>query len=89
LGVDAGRALRPDLERLARYSYTEEHIRQHREFARRLYKNYVLDRPRRKTMVGWPKEPGPERLSRRVYSYDLTNILGIEEIQDVDVELNT
>jgi L-alanine-DL-glutamate epimerase-like enolase superfamily enzyme len=89
LGVDAGHGLQLDPERLARYSYTEEHIRPYREFATRLYNNYVLDRPRRKTMAGWPKQLGPERLFRRVYPYDLTNILGIEQTQDIDVELNT
>ncbi len=40
-------------------------------------------------MSGWPKRPGPERLTRRAYPYDLTNILGIGDTQDVDVELNT
>ena len=27
-------------------------------------------------MAGWPKNPGPERVSRRAYPYDLTNVLG-------------
>jgi len=89
LGSDPGHGLRLDPERLERYSYSEEHIRPHRAFAMQLYNNYMLDRPRRRTMAGWPKDAGPERLSRRVFPYDLTNILGIEESQDVDVELNT
>jgi L-alanine-DL-glutamate epimerase-like enolase superfamily enzyme len=89
LGEDPGHGLRLDPERLERYGYTEKHIRPHREFARGLYDNYLLDRPRRKTMAGWQKDPGPERLSRHVYPYDLTNILGLERRQDVDVELNT
>lgn len=89
LGAEAGHGLRLDPERLERYAYTEEHIRPHRELALRLYDNYVLDRPRRKTMAGWAKDPGPERLSRHIYPYDVTGILGIERHQDVDVELNT
>ena len=40
-------------------------------------------------MSGWPKKAGPERVGRRAYPYDLTNILGIDESQNVDVELNT
>ena len=40
-------------------------------------------------MSGWAKEPGPERLSRHIYPYDVSGILGIGRPQDVDVELNT
>ena len=84
-----GHGLRLDPERLERYRYTEERVRPHRAYSMKLYDNYVLDRPRRRTMAGWPKQPGPERVSRRAYPYDLTNILGITDSQDVDVELNT
>jgi glucarate dehydratase len=89
LGKDPGHGLRLDPERIAHYGYTEEHIRPHRDFAVQLYENYLLDRPRRRTMSGWLKDPGPERLSRHIYPYDLTNILGIARHQDVDIELNT
>ena len=51
--------------------------------------HYLLDRPRRRTMSGWPKRPGPERFDRQAYPYDLTQMLGGEQAQDVDVELNT
>ncbi len=84
-----GHGQRLDPERLERYRYTEEHVLPHREYATKLYDSYILDRPRRRTMSGWPKEPGPERVSRRAYPYDLTNILGIKDRQEVDVELNT
>jgi hypothetical protein len=35
------------------------------------------------------KDPGPEHISRHAYPYDVTNVLGIDRQQDVDVELNT
>lgn len=78
-----------DPERLDRYRYSEERVRPYRELARCLYDNYLLDRPRRTTMSGWPKSPGPERSSRHVYPYDLRGILGLDPQQEVDVELNT
>lgn len=84
-----GHGLRLDPERLERYRYTEERVRPYREYSMKLYDNYVLDRPRRRTMAGWQKKPGPERVARRAYPYDLTNVLGIADRQDVDVELNT
>lgn len=84
-----GHGLRLDPERLEQYRYTEERVAPHRHYATQLYDNYMLDQPRRRTMSGWPKRPGPERLTRRAYPYDLTNILGISAQQDVDVELNT
>ena len=40
-------------------------------------------------MSGWPKAPGPERFDRQAYPYDLTQMLGGDQSQDVDVELNT
>ena len=66
--------------------------RWHREFreqADALYDSYLLDRPRRRTMSGWPKQPGPERFDRHSYPYDLEAILASTRGQDVDVELNT
>lgn len=89
LGDGPGHGLGLDPERLRRYAYTEESVRPHRGYALRLYDNYRLDRPRRRTMSGWHKDHGPERLSRHIYPYDVTGILGIDHRQDVDVELNT
>jgi len=89
LNPRAGHGLGLDPERLEQYRYSEDAVRPHREYSTRLYNNYVLDRPRRRTMSGWPKQPGAERVERRAYPYDLTNILGIQEKQEVDVELNT
>jgi L-alanine-DL-glutamate epimerase-like enolase superfamily enzyme len=82
-----GRALDP--ERIERYRWTEERARVFREQAIAVRDNYLLDRPRRRTMSGWPKPPGPERFDRQAYPYDLTQMLGGEQAQDVDVELNT
>jgi L-alanine-DL-glutamate epimerase-like enolase superfamily enzyme len=82
-----GRALDP--ERLERYRWTEERARVFREQATAVRDNYLLDRPRRRTMSGWPKAPGPERFDRQAYPYDLTQMLGGDQSQDVDVELNT
>ena len=89
LGSDPGHGLKLDPERLGRFAYTEERIRPHRTYSKALYDNYRLDRPRRRTMSGWHKDPGVERISRQAYPYDLTGILGIDRRQDVDVELNT
>ena len=82
-----GRALDP--ERLERYRWTEERARVFREQEEAVKANYLLDRPRRRTMSGWPKPPGPERFDRQAYPYDLTQMLGGTQAQDVDVELNT
>jgi hypothetical protein len=40
-------------------------------------------------MLGWTKPPGLERFDRQAYPYDLTQMLGGEQAQDVGVELNT
>ena len=82
-----GRALDP--ERLERYRWTQERARVFREQATAVSENYLLDRPRRRTMSGWPKTPGPERFDRQAYPYDLTQMLGGPRTQDVDLELNT
>ena len=89
LGEDAGHGLRLDPDRLIRFAYTEANVAPHRAFSKALYDNYRLDRPRRRTMSGWMKDPGPEHILRQAYPYDVTNILGIDRKQDVDVELNT
>ncbi|HEY3612510.1 MAG TPA: mandelate racemase/muconate lactonizing enzyme family protein [Gaiellales bacterium] len=82
-----GRVLDPD--RLERYRWTEERARVYREQALAVRDDYLLDRPRRRTMSGWPKRPGPERFDRQAYPYDLTQMLGGGLSQDVDLELNT
>ena len=82
-----GRTLDP--QRLERYRWTEERARVFREQASAVSENYLLDRPRRRTMSGWPKRPGPEQFDRQAYPYDLTQMLGSDRAQDVDVELNT
>lgn len=89
LRPEPGHGLKLDPERLERYRYTEANILPHRAYSKQLYANYLLDRPRRKTMAGWWKEAGPEHVSRRAYPYDVASILGAEASQDVDVELNT
>lgn len=78
-----------DPERLAAYLWTDGRAREFREYSDDLYDNYVLDRPRRRTMAGWPKEPGPERFDRHSYPYDVAAILASTRAQDVDLELNT
>jgi L-alanine-DL-glutamate epimerase-like enolase superfamily enzyme len=82
-----GRALDPD--RLERYRWTEQRAREYAAQAAAVQNHYLLDRPRRRTLSGWPKSPGPERFDRQTYPYDLTSILGSTGVQDVDVELNT
>ncbi len=88
LSPEPGHGLRLDPERLARYEYTEAAVAPHREYARKLYADYRLDTPRRTTQAGWPKPPGPETFHRHAYPYSLTEILGAEEAQDIDIELN-
>jgi L-alanine-DL-glutamate epimerase-like enolase superfamily enzyme len=88
LSPSPGHGRRLDPERLARYRYSEHAVKPHRDHALRLLHDYQLDRPRTRTMAGWPKGKGPERIGRLTYPYDLTAILGLESQQDVDVELN-
>ena len=85
---EPGHGLRLDPERLEKYRNTPEAQAPHREYSRALYANYLLDRPRRTTQAGWPKPPGPERFDRHTYPYALAHILGGEDRQDVDIELN-
>jgi glucarate dehydratase len=82
-----GRGLDP--ERLAAYRATPERAAAYRAQAAAVQERYLLDRPRRRTLTGWPKAPGPETWDRHVYPYDLTEMLGEGGGQDVDVELNT
>jgi L-alanine-DL-glutamate epimerase-like enolase superfamily enzyme len=89
LSQASGHGLRLDPDRLARYAYTAEAVAPHRNYAEKLFGQYRLDRPRRKTFAGWPKASGPERVDRLAYPYDLRAILGLDHVQDVDVELNT
>jgi hypothetical protein len=89
LSESAGHGLRLDPDRLVRYEYTAEAVARHGDYAKKLFADYRLDRPRRRTFAGWPKEPGPERVDRLAYPYDLTAMLGLDHVQDVDVELNT
>ena len=88
LSPQPGHGLRLDPERLEAFRYTEEAVRPHREYAKALYADYRLDRPRRTTQSGWPKPPGPEQFHRHAYPYSLTGILQAEDDQDVDIELN-
>ncbi|MDE0105457.1 MAG: mandelate racemase/muconate lactonizing enzyme family protein [Bryobacterales bacterium] len=82
-----GHGLRLDPERLEKYRYCEEAVAPHREHARRIYANYMLDRPRRTTLSGWPKLGAAERFDRHAWPYEVAGILGSEEGQDIDVEL--
>ena len=88
LSERAGHGLRLDPQQLEKYRYTPAAVAPHREYARQLYAEYLLDRPRRTTLSGWPKPPGPEHFGRHTYPYSLAHILGAEEDQDIDVELN-
>jgi hypothetical protein len=83
-----GHGLQLDPERLARFRYTPEAVAMHHQLARKLYANYLLDRPRRKTMSGWPKRQAAERFDRHAWPYEVASIVGAEQKQDIDVELN-
>ena len=83
-----GHGLRLDPERIEKYRYSAEAVAAHCEYSRKLYDNYLLDRPRRTTQAGWPKPPGPERFDRHTYPYSVAHILGAEKEQDIDTELN-
>jgi len=88
LSSKPGHGQRLDPERVHKYRYTAEAVAPHREYAKKLYANYRLDRPRRTTQAGWPKAPGPERFHRQTYPYSIQQILGAREDQDIDTELN-
>jgi len=88
LSTKPGHGQKLDAERLRRFCYTPEAVAPHRDYAKTLYANYQLDRPRRTTQAGWPKSAGPERFHRQTYPYSIQQILGARDDQDVDTELN-
>jgi L-alanine-DL-glutamate epimerase-like enolase superfamily enzyme len=83
-----GHGVRLDPQRVERYRYTPEAVAPHRNYARQIYANYLLDRPRRTNQAGWPKRGNAERFDRHVWPYDLSHILGYEEAQEIDLQLN-
>ncbi len=83
-----GHGLRLDPARLEKYRYTEEAVQPHRQYARKIYDHYQLDRPRRTTQSGWPKPSGPEHFDRQTYPYAVSHILQAQDTQDVDTQLN-
>jgi hypothetical protein len=88
LSAQPGHGLRLDKERIERYRYRPESVAKYREFAHKIYANYLLDSPRRTNQSGWPKRDKPERFDRHAWPYDVGGILGAEGDQDVDMELN-
>ena len=88
LSPSPGHGLRLDSERLERYRYTPEAVAPHREYARKIYENYLLDRPRRTNQSGWPKRQKAERFDRHVWPYQLSRILDTDEKQEIDLQLN-
>ena len=87
LSTSPGHGLKLDPERLERYRYTPEAVAPHCEHAQRIYADYLLDRPRRTTLSGWPKRQAAERFDRHTWPYQVADILGVEDGQDVDIEL--
>ena len=85
---EPGHGQRLDPERVRKYLYTPEAVAPHRAYAQQLYCHYLLDRPRPTNQSGWPKQPGPETFARHVYPYSLKEILGAEDKQEIDTELN-
>ena len=82
-----GHGMRLDPQRLEKYRYTAEAVAPHRRHAREIYANYLLDRPRRTRLSGWPKREAAEQFDRHAWPYEVASILGAEQDQDVDVEL--
>ena len=87
LSDSPGHGLRLDPERVEKYRYTEEAVAPHREYAREIHANYLLDRPRRAAPSGWPKRQAAERFDRQTWPYEVASILGSDDGHDVDVEL--
>jgi L-alanine-DL-glutamate epimerase-like enolase superfamily enzyme len=83
-----GHGLKLDPERIAQYRYSPEAVAKHRAYAEKIYSNYLLDRPRRVNQSGWPKRQKPERFDRHTWPYQVAHILGAEDGQEVDLELN-
>lgn len=88
LSPKPGHGLRLDPDRIEKYRYRPEEVAKYRAFAQRIYANYLLDRPRRTNQSGWPKFEKPERFDRHAWPYQVSGILGAEEGQDIDMELN-
>ena len=88
LSPKPGHGLRLDPDRIEKYRYRPEEVAKYRAFAQRIYANYLLDRPRRTNQSGWPKFEKPERFDRHAWPYPVSGILGAEEGQDIDMELN-
>jgi L-alanine-DL-glutamate epimerase-like enolase superfamily enzyme len=88
LSDSPGHGLKLDPERLERYRYTAEAVAPYREYAQKIYANYLLDRPRRLNQAGWPKRQKAERFDRHTWPYQVADILGAEEDQEIDMELN-
>ena len=83
-----GHGLSLDPERLERYRYTPTAVVKHREYAQKIFANYLLDRPRRTNQSGWPKHQKAERFDRHTWPYLVSHILGTEDQQEIDVQLN-
>jgi hypothetical protein len=83
-----GLGLTLDPERLERYRYTPESAAAHREYARQIRENYILDRPRRTSQSGWPKRQAVERFDRHAWPFQLSDILDDGAEQDIDLQLN-
>lgn len=83
-----GHGLKLDPERLKRYCYTPNAVAAYRDYAKKIYANYLLDRPRQTNQAGWPKRQKAERFARHTWPYQVAHILGAEEGQDIDLELN-
>ena len=87
LSSEPGHGLRLDPERIEKYRYSPEAVAPHREHARQIYAKYLLDRPRRTTLSGWPKRQAAESFDRHLWPYEVASILGSEDGQDIDIEL--
>lgn len=83
-----GHGLKLDPKRLKRYRYVPKVVAKHREYAQKIYSNYLLDRPRRTNQSGWPKFQAAERFHHHTYPYQVAHILGTEENQEIDAQLN-
>ena len=72
-----------DTKTVVRQEKTEYNaaVAKYREFARKIYANYLLDRPRRTNQSGWPKFDKPERFDRHAWPYQVSGVLGAEEGQ--------
>lgn len=88
LGEAPGHGIKLDPQQLKQYRYTRDTVAGHRAYAEKIYANYILNRPRRFTMAGWPKLEKKERFDPHAFPYDVGNILGSDPTQDVDTELN-